>query len=151
MTFMYVPNESMLSTALATDPAMIEDALQHNIVICSPLLLLCYLRAFAKGWSIQRQEEHAEEIARRGKVLHERLQSFFAAIGSIGTCLNHTVTKFNVAVGKMNKLLVPGRELGKLLAATNELQGVDAIETVARDVPFPNGSNGAPSLPNGSA
>jgi DNA recombination protein RmuC len=150
MTFMYVPNESMLSAALATDPAMIEDALQHNIVICSPLLLLCYLRAFAKGWSIQRQEEHAEEIARRGTMLHDRLQGFFAAIGTVGTSLNQTVTKFNAVVGKMNNLLVPGRELGKLLAATNELHGVDGIETAAREVPLRNGSNGAPSLPNGS-
>ncbi len=148
MTFMYVPNESMLSSALAIDPAMIEDALRENIVIASPLLLLCYLRAFARGWSLQEHQEHADEIARRGKILHDRLQSFFEAVGKVGRHLNQTVDSFNGAVAKMNNLLVPGRELGKLLAATGDLNGVDGVATVAREVPLGNGSNGA--LPDSS-
>jgi DNA recombination protein RmuC len=150
MTFMYVPNESMLSSALALDPAMIEDALRENIVIASPLLLLCYLRAFARGWSLQEHQEHADEIARRGKMLHDRLQGFFEAIGKVGRHLNQTVDSFNGAVGKMNNLLVPGRELGKLLAATSDVSGVDGVATVARDVPFGNGSNGSAALPDSS-
>lgn len=148
MTFMYVPNESMLSSALATDPAMIEDALRENIVIASPLLLLCYLRAFARGWSLQEHQEHADEIARRGKILHDRLQSFFEAIGKVGRHLNQTVESFNGAVGKMNNLVVPGRELGKLLAATSDVNGVDGVATVARDVPLGNGRNGTAALPD---
>lgn len=136
MTLMYVHNESMLSSALAQEPNMIEEALAQKIVICSPLLLLCYLRAFAHGWSMQKQQENAKEVARRGKMLFERLQSFFTALGKVGWYLNHTVEKFNSAVGKMDNLLVPGRELGKMLGVTGDLGGVDHVGTIARDVRF---------------
>lgn len=145
MTILYVPNESMLSSALAQEPGMIEDALRHQIVICSPLLLLCYLRAFAHGWRLQQQQENAEEVARRGRMLHERMQTFFASLGKVGWYLNHTVEKFNIAVGKMDNLLVPGRELGKLLAITGELDAVDPVASVARDVRFKENGNGVPS------
>lgn len=149
MTILYVPNESMLSAALAQEPALIEDALRYNIVICSPLLLLCYLRAFANGWRIQKQQDNAEEVARRGKMLHERLQNFFVSLGKVGKYLNHTVEKFNDAVGKTNNLLVPGRELGKLLGLTGELDPVDSVDTVARALP--HGSDGDDALSGLSA
>lgn len=67
MTMLYVPNESMLSSAVAQDPSLIDEALRHQIVVCSPLLLLCYLRAVAHGWRLQEQQENAEEVARRGR------------------------------------------------------------------------------------
>ncbi len=152
MTILYVPNEAMLSSALARDPDLIEDALRHQMMICSPLLLLCYLRAFAHGWRLQKQQENAEEVARRGRMLYERLQSFFSAIGKVGWYLNHTVEKFNIAVGKMDNLLVPGRELGKLLGITGDPESVDPIASVARDVRFKdagaNGNGAATALPN---
>ncbi len=152
MTILYVPNEAMLSSALAQDPDMIEDALRHQIVICSPLLLVCYLRAFANGWRLQKQQKNAEEVARRGRILHERLQSFFAALGKVGSSLNQTVDKFNAAVGKMDYLLVPGRELGKLLGINADVESVDPVGALARDVRFTDGSseNGSAPLPLGS-
>ncbi len=136
MTLLFVPNESMLSSGLSLEPNLIEDALRYGIVICSPLLLLCYLRAFANGWRIQQQQENAEEVARRGRMLHDRLQTFFASVGKVGWYLNHTVEKFNIAVGKMDNLLVPARELGKLLAKNDEVKPVDTVDTAVRDVRF---------------
>jgi DNA recombination protein RmuC len=145
MTFLFVPNEAMLSSALAQEPGMIEDALRYQIVICSPLLFLCYLRAFANGWRIQKQQENAEEVAPRGRMLYERLQNFFAALGKVGKYLNHTVEKFNDCVGKMDNLLVPGRELGKLLALSGEVRTINSVDTTARDVPCGD-ANGAVAL-----
>ncbi len=149
MTIMFVPNESMLSSTLALEPNLIEDALRSGIVICSPLLLLCYLRAFANGWRLQKQQENAEEVARRGRMLHDRLQSFFAALGKVGWYLNHTVEKFNGVVGKMDNLLVPGREMGKMLGLTSELHLVAGVDTLARDVKFKEAEDDvAPALPD---
>jgi DNA recombination protein RmuC len=136
MTFLFVPNESMLSAALAQEPNMVEEALRYGIVLCSPLLLMCYLRAFANGWRIQKQQENADEVARRGKMLHDRLQKFFLSLAKVGKYLNHTVEKFNDSVGKMENLLVPGRELSKLLGLTNEMRRVNDVDATARDLPF---------------
>ncbi len=146
MTFLFVPNGSMLSAALALEPAMIEDALRYNIVICSPLLLLCYLRAFASGWRIQRQQDNAEKVSRRGKMLHERLQSFFVVLSKVGKYLNHTVEKYNETVGKMDNLLVPGRELGKLLGLTDELHPIDSVDTGVRGAGSLEVESAAPAL-----
>ncbi|HKU80887.1 MAG TPA: DNA recombination protein RmuC [Candidatus Tumulicola sp.] len=151
MTILFVPNESMLSSAMALEPNLIEDALRDKIVICSPLLLLCYLRAFANGWRIAQQQDNAEEVARRGRMLHDRLLTFFGAVGKVGWYLNHTVEKFNIAVGKMDNLLVPGRELGKLLAKNDELMPVNTVDTAIRPVRFGDAENGdgEPALARG--
>jgi DNA recombination protein RmuC len=143
MTMLYVPNEAMLSSALAQEPEIVEDALRHHIVICSPLLFLSYLRAFAHGWRLQKQAENAEEVARRGRMLYERLQSFFAALGKVGHCLNQTVEKFNVAVGKMDNLLVPGRELSRLLGISGDLDPIDPAASIAREVRYKDGNGAA--------
>jgi hypothetical protein len=63
-------------------------------------------------------------------------------------CLNLTVDKFNAAVGKMDRLVVPGRELGKLLGLSGELEGVEPVDSLARHVPLKHGGqNGTASLP----
>ncbi len=136
MTFLFVPNESMLSSALAREPGLIEEAARYRIVICSPLLLLCYLQAFANGWRIQKQQENAQEVAQRGKTLHERLQKFFISVGEIGKALDRTVDKFNDSVRKMDNVLVPGRELGRLLGLHGDLQPTSSIDTAVREVHF---------------
>lgn len=141
MTFLFVPNESMLSAALAQEPSLIEDALRHHIVICSPLLFLCYLQAFANGWRIQKQQDNAKEVALLGRRLYDRLQKFFESLGKVGWYLNHTVAKFNDSVGKMDNLLVPGRELGKLLGLGGEFSTVSSIDSTARAVPYGEGSD----------
>ena len=115
---------------------MIEDALRYGIMMCSPLLLLCYLRAFAHGWRLQQQQENAEEVARRGKMLHERLQSFFIVLGKVGKYLALTVERYNTAIGKMDNLLVPGREMSKMLGLNSELQSLDTIDTTVREIAF---------------
>ena len=136
MTFLFVPNESMLSSALAREPALIEEAANFHIVICSPLLLLCYLQAFANGWRMQKQQENAQEVALRGKTLHERLLKFFVSVGDVGKALDRTVEKFNDSVRKMDNVLVPGRELGRLLGLHGELQPVSSVDTAVREVGF---------------
>jgi DNA recombination protein RmuC len=115
------------------------------------LLLLCYLRAFANGWRIQKQQENAEEVARRGRMLYDRLLSFFGTLGKVGKSLNHTVEKFNESVGKMDNLLVPGRELGKLLGLSGEVRGLNTIDTAIRDVRLGVAEDAAPALVNGEA
>lgn len=80
-------------------------------------------------------------------MLHERLQSFFGALDKVGFCLNQTMDKFNAAVGKMDRLVVPGRELGKLLGISGDLERVDPIDALARDVQLKRRANGATSLP----
>ncbi|HTV72738.1 MAG TPA: DNA recombination protein RmuC [Candidatus Acidoferrales bacterium] len=142
MTILFVPNESMLSAVLAQEPNLIEEALRYRIVICSPLLLLCCLQAFANGWRLQKQQENAEEVARRGRMLHDRLVKFFETLGKVGKYLNHTVEKFNESVGKMDNLLVPGRELGKLLGVDSGLQPVESIDTAVREVRFSEREDG---------
>jgi DNA recombination protein RmuC len=151
MTFLFVPNESMLSSALAQEPTMIEDGLSYGIVLCSPLLLLCYLRAFANGWRIQQQQKNAAEVARRGQMLHDRLLRFFASLEKVGKSLNHTVEKFNDSVGKMDNLLVPGRELGKLLALNGDLRPVNSVDTTVREVRFSEDEDMATALVRGEA
>jgi DNA recombination protein RmuC len=134
MTILFVPNESMLSSALTQEPGLLEEAVRYHIVICSPLLLFCYLQAFANGWRVQKQQDNAQEVARRGKTLYDRLRKFFVAVGDVGRALDRTVDKFNDVVRKTDNVLVPGRELGKLLGEGDDLPVIESIDTSVREV-----------------
>lgn len=136
MTILFVPNEAMLSSALAQMPELVEDAAQDHIVVCSPLLLLCYLKAFANGWRMQKQQENAQEVMRRGTMLHERLLRFFVALNEVGKALNGTVKKYNDAAGKIDRLMVPGRELKKLLGLSDDAAPVASIDETAKDLGY---------------
>lgn len=145
MTFLFCPSEAMLSSALTLEPDMIEEGLKHCIVVCSPLLLICYLRAFAHGWSLQKQQENAEEVARLGVTLHERIRKFFVSLNDTGVALRRVVGKFNEVIAKTDNLLVPGRELGKLLGTNRELSTTNAIDASVRDIAL----HGSTMIPGG--
>ncbi|HEU5480493.1 MAG TPA: DNA recombination protein RmuC, partial [Candidatus Tumulicola sp.] len=55
---MFVPGEAFLSAACNDDPALIEYALDHNVLVAGPLSLISLLRTFAMGWQALRQEEN---------------------------------------------------------------------------------------------
>ncbi|MDQ2909368.1 MAG: DNA recombination protein RmuC, partial [Candidatus Eremiobacteraeota bacterium] len=61
-TIMFVPIEAMLSTLFALEPTLFDTARESRILIASPLTLLLYLEAFARGWAAQKQSDNAELI-----------------------------------------------------------------------------------------
>jgi DNA recombination protein RmuC len=130
MTILFVPVESMLAQALSTDPYLLEFGAANRIMICSPLLFLAYLQAFAHGWRMQKQRDNVEKVAQIGKRLYDRMAKFAGMLAEVGTQLERTTGKYNAAVSSFTGRLIPsGRAMGEMLGAEDKLIDIETVQS----------------------
>ncbi|MGC9361064.1 MAG: DNA recombination protein RmuC [Anaerolineae bacterium] len=130
---MFVPNEACLSAAFAADDALLDYAIDQQILITSPVTLLALLKAVGYGWQQVAMNENARHIAQEGKELYARLSTFAEHLASVGDGLRTAQDAYNSAVGSFDRRLVPSverfRELG---ISAEEIAGLTAVDTALR-------------------
>lgn len=111
---MFIPGDAFLAAAFEARPELLEEAFRQNVVLASPSTLLAFLRGVACGWQERRVAEQADEIARLGRELHERIAVFAEHFGSVGASLTRAVGAYNQALGSMERrLLVTARKFAE--------------------------------------
>jgi DNA recombination protein RmuC len=113
---MCVPNEAAYVEALTAAPALFEEAFARKIVLVSPSNLWPTLKAVESMWRLERQNENAAEIARRGGALLEKLVGFVDDVMEIDRHLKKAV---DAHAGAMNKLST-GK--GNLIARAEQMR-----------------------------
>lgn len=132
---MFVPHEAGLSAAFQQDEALLDDALQSNILIASPVTLLALLKAVGYGWQQILLADNARKIAEEGKTLYERLAKIAEYIDSLGTNLQRTVDDFNSLVGSLEHRLLPSaRRFEELGIKTSEFPAMETVEQTTREI-----------------
>ena len=112
---MFVPIESALSLALEKDKGLMDYALERKIVLVSPSTMLLALRTIYYSWRSEKQNLHAEEIAREGGMLYDKVVSFIEDMDKHGRQLTTARESYDGAMKK----LASGR--GNILARTQKL------------------------------
>lgn len=107
LVVMFLPGDSFLAAAAAAQPALLEEAWSRGVVLASPSTLLGFLRGVALGWKDRRIAEQADEIARTGRDLHERLSVFAGHLDKLGVSLRRAVDSYNGAVGSFEARVLP--------------------------------------------
>jgi DNA recombination protein RmuC len=156
---MFVPGEAFLSAACTENPALIEYALDRNVLVTGPLGLMSLLRSFAMGWQAVKQEENAKRIAALGRELYERAARFAERLAKIGVHLERSVVAYNETVGSYETRLLPqGRKLKDEAAlAGEEMPEINVIDLAPRELTAldaestpanrPKRTPGSPELP----
>ena len=70
---LFLPKESLLSQAMATDPLLWEHAWHQNVVISSPLTLIPLLRMVCMGWHQENITANVGEVQKLGRQVHDKL------------------------------------------------------------------------------
>lgn len=81
---MFIPMESAFIEAVRADPELYQYGLQRNISMVSPSTLLATLRTVTYLWKLERQNQNAQEIARRGALLHDNFVMLAEELQSVG-------------------------------------------------------------------
>jgi DNA recombination protein RmuC len=149
LVVLFLPAESLLGAALASDPALLQEALAQRIIVATPTTLIGLLKAIECGWRGERLAEHAEQIRTLGCELHERLVRLTDRFEKVGSHLGKSVTAYNEAVGCLeSRVLVSARRFEELGAASGDGIGeLKQIEVVPRSVAVPAASDGQRSRP----
>lgn len=75
-TLMFIPNDAAYIAAVTYDKTLWDFAYQHNVVIVSGTHLLSVLQLIKQIWRIENQNRNAEEIARLGGLIFDKLVTF---------------------------------------------------------------------------
>jgi DNA recombination protein RmuC len=77
-TMLFVPIEAALGMALQAEPTLFENAWDKRVVLVGPNMLFGTLKVVGQLWSQEKRNKNAEEIAKRGGALYEKLVGFVA-------------------------------------------------------------------------
>lgn len=128
---LFLPGEQFLGAALEQDPALVEDGFSGKVVIATPTTLFALLRAVAYGWQQAQVSENAQQVAKLGKELYERMAMLADHLGQIGQSLNKSVQSYNRAIGSLSERVLPAarrfKDLG--VASDKEVPLLEPIDT----------------------
>jgi DNA recombination protein RmuC len=120
---MFVPIESSFSVALQADQDLFNYAWEKRIVIVSPTTLLATMRTVASIWKIDKQSQHAFQIAEESGKLYDKFKLFMDDMVKVGNQLNSTRGTYEDAMRK----LVTGR--GNLVNQAEKIREMGAKNT----------------------
>jgi DNA recombination protein RmuC len=134
MVVMFLPGETLFSSALQQDLTLIEHGLEQKVLIASPISLFALLTTVAHSWRHEALTENYREVARLGKEFYERLATFADRFDDLRKRLDGAVQAYNDAAGSFEaRVLVSARRLRELDVTTApELPFADPIERVPR-------------------
>ena len=134
MVVMFLPGETLFSSALQQDLTLIERGLEQRVLLASPITLIALLTTIAHSWRQEALTENYREVARLGKEFYERLATFADRFDDVRKRLDGAVQAYNEAAGSFEaRVLVSARRLRDLKVTTaEELPPAEPIERVPR-------------------
>ena len=131
---MFLPGETLFSTALQHDIRLIEYGLDQRVLLASPITLIALLTTIAHSWRQEALTENFREVAALGKELYERLATFSGHLNEVRKKLDGAVQSYNQAAGSFeSRVLVTARRMKDLNVTTaEELPAAETIDTVPR-------------------
>ena len=143
MVVMFVPIEPAFMLAVTSDEALFMEAWQRNVLLVSPSTLLFVVRTIAHLWRQEAQTRNAQDIARRGAELYDKLSAFVADLQKVGSKLKDAQSAYEDA----EKRLSTGK--GNVIRQAEMLKGLGVKTTKALPnalVDAAQDSDGLPAL-----
>jgi DNA recombination protein RmuC len=136
---MFIPGESLLTSALQEDPALLEYSMSRGVMLASPLTLIALLRAISYGWQQEAVARNAQEISDLGRQLYDRIAKLAEHFDAVGRSLARAVQAYNGAVGTLeSRVLVTARRLKDTgVTVSAEFAEPEAIDHTPRPLGAP--------------
>ncbi|HPU53524.1 MAG TPA: DNA recombination protein RmuC, partial [Burkholderiaceae bacterium] len=99
---LFVPLEPAYSMVLANDHALIEDAYKRNVLVVTHSTLMFVVRTVTNLWMQEAQSRNAQEIARRGADLFDKLSAFAGDMETLGNRLRSAQDAYDDARKKLS-------------------------------------------------
>jgi DNA recombination protein RmuC len=97
----FVPIEPAFMLAVNNDGSLFQEAWDRNVLLVSPSTLLFVVRTVAHLWRQEAQTRNAQEIAKRGAELYDKLVGFVADLQEVGARLTQARTAYDAAESKL--------------------------------------------------
>jgi len=122
--FMFMPIEGALAVALEHDSGIYDNAFKNKILLVGPTTLLVAMRAVENVWKYERQNQNAQEIARRAGAMYDKFVGFSEDLMKISKQIDTIQGSFSAARSKLSdgkgNLVRQAEQLKELGAQTNK-------------------------------
>ncbi|MGB0675851.1 MAG: DNA recombination protein RmuC, partial [Candidatus Nanopelagicales bacterium] len=121
---MFLPLESLLSSALETNGLLMEEVFARNVVLATPTTILGMLRTIQFGYQRKLMADNAEEIRAAGAEMLTRLEKAVDHLGTLRKGLMSAVKGYNEFIGSMDsRVMVQARRMKELgVASSTDLE-----------------------------
>ncbi|HLP01417.1 MAG TPA: DNA recombination protein RmuC [Opitutaceae bacterium] len=133
---LFLPGDQFLAAALEADPAIVDRGINSRVLLATPSTLVALLKAAAYGWRQEAVSRNAEEIAKLGRELYDRVAVFGEHLEKTGRGLEQATAAYNKAVGSFESSLLSGARKFVELGArgAKDLPELGGVETAVRDL-----------------
>ena len=100
--FMFMPIEGALAVALEHDSSIYDNAFKKKILLVGPTTLLVAMRAVENVWKYERQNQNAQEIARRAGAMYDKFVRFSEDLIKISKQIDAVQSSFSAAKNKLS-------------------------------------------------
>jgi DNA recombination protein RmuC len=97
----FIPVEPAFMTAVTNDDELFMDAWNKNVLLVSPSTLLFVVRTVAHLWRQEAQSRNAQDIAKRGAELYDKLCGFVEDLETVGNRISQAQKAYDLAHGKL--------------------------------------------------
>lgn len=101
-TIMFIPNDAAYIAAMHADAGLGEYALKKNIVIVSPAHVLSVVQLVNQIWRIENQNKNAENIAKLGGLLYDKIVAFISDFESIDRNLKASAKAYDKCLAHLS-------------------------------------------------
>lgn len=144
----FVPNDSVLSAAMDAKPTLLDEALKHNILLCSPSSLMAVLRSTAMVWQQDQLTRETQAIIDCGKELSQRAGHMSANLTDVGKALDKAVSNYNKLVTNSERsFFSKAREFNRKSGNHQEIIEPDLVDRQVRPLTSPQWAESASELP----
>lgn len=147
---MYVPIEAAFFAAIAREPKLFAEALDHNVVLTTNSTLLATLRTVSHVWRLADQQKHVLEIADRGGKLYDKFVGFVEDLQLVGDSIGKAHKAWEDASTKLHT------GTGNLVSQTEKLKQLGAkaakslpnvlLEKASQETPAPDSTLRLPPI-----
>jgi DNA recombination protein RmuC len=132
LTICFIPSESLVSSALAADPGLLDHAFRKRVALASPVTLWSVLKTVAFSWQQDVVTQEARDLFRISRELYGRLATMAGHVDKLGRAIRGTVVDYNRFVGSLERQVLPSARRLSLLDESKMIPEPASIEDEPR-------------------
>ncbi len=101
-TLLFIPVEPAFGAALAEDPELYQYAFDRKIALITASTLMATIKTVANLWKLEKQNRHAQDVAKRAGLLLDKFAGFLGNVEEIGKSLQRATDAHVRAIGQLS-------------------------------------------------
>ncbi len=134
MVIAFIPNESLVSSALEADPTIMEFAFSKRVALSSPVTLWSVLKTVAFSWQQDVVTQEAKQLFDLSRELYGRISTLATHADKLGRSIESTVKHYNSFVGSLERQVLPTARKLNVLDESKVLGTLGTIEETPREL-----------------